>query len=374
MTREDINKLALTKIDHTKCLILELTTGFGKTKIAIDLINHICNKINNPSILLIVAKTVHKETWRKEINKWGGINYNNIKIECYESLKRYTNSTFDIIVLDEVHHLSINRANILNTIHIKQALIGLSATIKKETKEYFQRKYNASFIKYSLKEAIENDILPEPKVYLIPLDLNKTRPTYKIEKFGHPVITTQRGCYNILSTMVDWYKDKYYRTGNNRLKLLWLSTAGKRLKWLSEQKEYFVLQLLHKLKDYRTLTFCSSINQSENLGKYNITSKNKASTDNLNAFNEKKIKHITACSILNEGVNLTDCRIGIFCSINSSDILIKQKNGRLLRHHSPIIIIPYYKNTREEELVTKMTEEYHEDSIVTINNIHDIKL
>lgn len=30
MTRDEVNKLALEKIDTTKCLILELITGFGK--------------------------------------------------------------------------------------------------------------------------------------------------------------------------------------------------------------------------------------------------------------------------------------------------------------------------------------------------------
>lgn len=47
---------------------------------------------------------------------------------------------------------------------------------------------------------------------------------------------------------------------------------------------------------------------------------------------------------------------------------------RILRHKSPIIIIPYFKDTREEELVQKMIEEYSEESIVTINNINEIKL
>lgn len=47
---------------------------------------------------------------------------------------------------------------------------------------------------------------------------------------------------------------------------------------------------------------------------------------------------------------------------------------RILRHKSPIIIIPYFKDTREEELVQKMVEEYSEESIVTINNINEIKI
>ena len=72
--------------------------------------------------------------------------------------------------------------------------------------------------------------------------------------------------------------------------------------------------------------------------------------------------------------NLTNCRIGIFCNLNSSEIIVKQRNGRLLRHKSPIIIIPYYKNTREEELITKMLEEYNKDSVKIINNIKNIQL
>lgn len=73
-------------------------------------------------------------------------------------------------------------------------------------------------------------------------------------------------------------------------------------------------------------------------------------------------------------VNLTNCRIGIFCNLNSSEIVVKQRVGRILRHKSPIIIIPYFKDTREEELVQKMIEEYSEESIVTINNINEITL
>ena len=91
-------------------------------------------------------------------------------------------------------------------------------------------------------------------------------------------------------------------------------------------------------------------------------------------FNANRIKHITACNILNEGVNLTNCRIGIFCNLNSSEIIVRQRVGRLLRHKSPIIIIPYFKGTREEELMQKMIEEYSKESIITINNINEITL
>lgn len=373
MTREEVNEKALQQIDKHKYLILELATGFGKSKLAINLINHIQSKHNKTvNILLLVAKTVHKQTWLNEINKWGGLNNSWITIECYESLKKYKDTTFDIVVCDELQHLSELRKEILETITINLSFIGLSATIKRELKDYFKYKYNANIISCSLGRAIEDNVLPEPVIYLLPLSLDNSKYTFKAKKFKREFITTQKGYYDTLSSLIEWYKGKYFITRNERIKNLWLSTAGKRLKWLSEQKEYIITSLLDKFKEQRTLTFCSSIEQSERLGKYNITSKNKDSVKNLDMFNSNKIKHITAVNILNEGVNLTNCRIGIFCNLNSSEIITKQRTGRLLRHKSPIIIIPYYSNTREEELAIKMLEEYNPNLIKKVYNINSI--
>ena len=379
MTQKEARDLALSKVDGAKYMILELITGFGKSKLAIDLINHICDRVFRndecpTTILILVAKTVHKQTWKDEIEKWGGIKSDYITIECYESLKNYENSYFDVVVADEMQHLSEARIDVLETIHINESFIGLSATIKRDMRDYFIHSHKAEVIKCGLKEAVEDEVLPEPTVYLLPLTLDTTNYTYKVKKFGRDIITTKKGYYDSVSSLIEWYKNKYFNSRNERIKNLWLSTAGKRLKWCAEQKEALVLSLLDKFRNYKTLTFCSSIEQSERLGKYNITSKNKASVKNLEMFNLNKIKHITACNILNEGVNLTNCRIGIFCNLNSSEIVVKQRVGRILRHKSPIIIIPYFKDTREEELVQKMIEEYSEDSIISVDSINDIKL
>lgn len=73
-------------------------------------------------------------------------------------------------------------------------------------------------------------------------------------------------------------------------------------------------------------------------------------------------------------MNLVNCRVGIYANLNSSEIIIKQRLGRILRHKNPVIIIPFYKDTREEELVQKMLEDYNPELIKIINNITDIKL
>lgn len=73
-------------------------------------------------------------------------------------------------------------------------------------------------------------------------------------------------------------------------------------------------------------------------------------------------------------VNLTNCRIGVYATLNSSERMITQKLGRILRHPKPIIIIPYYKYTRDEEIVQKMCENYNPNLIKTITNLNEIQL
>lgn len=377
MTREEASNLALSRIDNVKCLVLQLGTGFGKSKIAIDCTNKICNKVTKrlgepANVLILVSKITHKKTWKEEIQKWGGLKTDNVALECYESLKKYQNKSFDVVICDEAQHLSEKRLEYLKSIKIDEVLICLSATLKRELCYYLKSEYKADFIKCDIKEAIEDDVLPEPTIYLLPLKLNNSICNYRYKKFKNTMVGTQLSYYNNLCSLIEFYKNKFYRTRNDRMKNMWMRACTDRLKWLSEQKENVVIHLLNKLKDVRTLTFCSSIDQTERLGKYCINSKNSKSLEYLDMFNNKEIKHITSCNILNESVNLVDCRVGIFCNLNASDVIVKQRNGRLLRHKRPIIIVPYFSNTREEQLVTKVVENYKENSVITVKSVEEI--
>ena len=177
-----------------------------------------------------------------------------------------------------------------------------------------------------------------------------------------------------MSGSIERLKNMAITTGSQVRKNQWLHKAGERLKWLSNLKNAIIPRILLELKDERVLTFCNSIQQTEILGKNCINSKNKKSAQTLKDFNNGLINHITACNMVNEGVNLSNCRIGLYANLNSSDVIIIQRLGRILRHPSPIIIIPYFKHTRDEEIVKKMTVNYNPELIYTIKSIKDIKL
>ena len=404
MTREEIYQQCVEKIAKTNCLLMELSTGVGKTKISLDLTNYLIGSqwykdkevIN---ILILVAKRVHKQTWQAEIDKWGGIHHPTAKInicmECYESLKNHCRERWDIVLSDECHHIGSSiRLDYLKTMRFGY-FIGLSATIPLKLKQLFKFRYHADVVSCDIVEAINDDILPEPQILLFPLLLDNRNPTEEWEinaKLGgkpvygsirdlwrlkkqkvHAIISmTQKQKLIEYDKLIDWSKNQFMRTHNEAIKQTWLFHAGKRLEFLANCKLGIVGDILLKLAKERTITFCKTIEQAETVGEYCIHSQNAKADEIYEKFNKKKINHITAVNILNENANLVDCKYAIFTNLSSSETIQVQRIGRSLRHKSPVIIIPYYQGTREEELAKKMTEGFNKDYIKTIHSIQEI--
>ncbi len=392
ITRETVGDEVLNTTNPN--ILCELPTGFGKSKIAIDLMQKYAEGKAISRILIVAPRLVLFSNWKAEIEKWGASNLlNYIEFTTYVSFPKRVGN-WDIVVFDEAHHLSERCREYLSDFQIEHSIL-LSATIGRDLKKELKTLFTNLYVyKVSARQAIDEEVLPDPKVYLIPLFLDNTLVTHEIVKNRSKSNTitipyserwkwkdvknqkivircTQQQKYDEMSSMISWYKKKMFQ---EIFKNLYLQKSGERLKWLSEQKTQYVKWLLSKLGNYRTLTFCNGIAQTEELGKYCINSKNKESERNLELFNDGKINHITACNMLDEGMNLKNCKIGVYSVLNSSDRMITQKLGRLLRHPEPVIFIPYYVGTREEEIVQKMKENYNPLLVKTITNLTEITL
>lgn len=368
-------------------ILCELPTSFGKSKIGIDL----ALRDNPNGILIVVPRLVLINNWKEEFIKWGLKSWlDKVSFSTYVGLKKHVEEDWDCVIFDEVQHMSERCREFISTMTIYHSIM-LSATVTRDMKwELSQLFPDFQCYTVKMKEAIDNEILPDPKVFLIPLELDNTHAGYTM--IEHPKATTIKTCLykdrwsylrnkslqvhikcteyqyvKELDNKIEFWKRQYMRTRNEGVKAKWLFLAGQRLKFLSQIKNPIILSLLDQLKSERVLTFCSSIEQTEVLGENCINSKNKESSFVLERFNSKKLHHITACNMLNEGMNLVDCRIGLYANLNSSDIIIKQRLGRILRHKNPIIIIPYFIDTREQELVEKMLEDYNPDLVVKTN-------
>lgn len=393
MTREEISQ-EVQELQGENFL-LELSTGTGKTKIAIDKLKSVHN--GNRKVLIVVPRNVLKDTWKEEIKKWWKKCPLDITYSTYASLHKYAGQWWWAVIYDECHHISERCQEFIPEIRSDYNIL-CSATVKKSQKYVFKGLFSPLVI-YSkaLRETIEDGILPDPKVYLIPLILGNAPTEYIYKNKGkkgtvvqcnwskrwdtirkvrnNPIMIrcTELQYYSDLDSQINYWKRRAMM-GNKIAENRWLHLCGERLKWLSSKKTGYVMKILGHLRDYRTLTFCNNIEQTESVGSYCINSKNKDSAKYLEWFNKGKINHISACNVLNEGANLENCQIGIYANLNSSEIIVKQRTGRILRHENPIIIIPYFINTRDEELVNKMKENYNPDLIKVIKNVEEIKI
>lgn len=376
-------------------ILLELPTSFGKTRQALDLMS----KRSPKSILILVPRLVLINNWKKEFAKWGYTDYlKYVTFSTYVGIKKYKDTEFDMLIADECHHFTEKSLDYIHTIKVKSNIL-LSATVGKFKDELKANFTDLYCYQISMNKAMDSNILPYPRVYLIPYTLDNIAGihtlTLRESKKGKSVtcnyadrwkylkdksyttvtaICTQHEYIFEISQKIDYLKRMYMRGRNEALKNKWLYLAGLRLKMLSNFKNPIIINLQVMLRNYRYITFCNSVEQTELLGKNCINYKNKQSAGILDSFNEGNIKHITSCNMLNEGMNLVDCQIGIYASLNSSEIMIKQKIGRLLRHTQPVLIIPYYKGTRDEEIVERMLEDYNKELITEVDNLNDIKI
>ena len=394
MTREELLQEILK--DSGKSILIEAGTGLGKTYLALSKVDKLAPKGN---ILVVIPRIVNIDTWKEEFKKWGFTKYlKQTKFVTYVSYPKLKGQTFDIQIFDETHHLSERCRKSISLINSNHNIL-LSATIKKTLRFELNRIFkDLHTYQLTTKEAIDNEILPQPRIILIPLQLQNGVPTLsmwknpkapkvveisyaqwlkgkwtylksKNKQLGVKIRCNEVQYYNELNGLIDWCWDRYYKCAVPKQKAIYkqayLRACGERLTWLSEIKTSYVSSILKQLNNTRTLTFCNGIAQTEKLGKYCINSKNKLSKEYLKMFNNGEINHITACNMLNEGVNLSSCQIGIFANLNSSEIMQVQKIGRILRHQKPIIILPYYQCTREQEILTKMLEQY-DNSLISV--------
>lgn len=400
MTRERLIQLAVKGTEEFTSVALLWATGVGKSAAAIKMANAYLKGIKSrkAQVLLVVAEVPHKDNWQKEFDKWGNINAS-LTIECYASLHKYRDTKWDLVIYDEAHHLGSDlRKEIFYSIKSVKNIF-LSATMSDELISFIEAKVGKLGIsRISLQDAIDNNILPEPHIHLVPLTLdNFTKDQLVIEEWGdakkrvpiycelkdkwtylrnkkqYPNVKLCMRCtalqkYNYYTEQFEYWKKQYMNFRQERTKNKWMQIGIQRKRFLGEIKTGAVLKLINSLKNKRFICFCASVAQAELLGKENaIHSKRKKSDTIIKSFNDKKINSLYAVGMLQEGQNLTDIQVGIIIQLDGTERPFIQKFGRSLRAEDPHQYIFYYKNTRDEEYLENILLEVDKIFIDTVD-------
>ena len=400
--RTPIQNEAFKKLFKYNNLLLKWGTGTGKSRVAVLACDYIYDRELDERILLLVAERAHKDNWKKEFVKFLGEErakevLSIVAIECYASMHKYKNTTWNFIIFDECHHLqSEKRQEILETMD-SYYVLALSATPGRAAYDALSWTFGRFEIdEISTQDAIDSEYLPEPKIVCIPLELERFERTETIDMkmSSRTVITisdnwsnrwkylrnkqkyaryeiifhcTQKEKYEYINEQFEYWKKQYFRNqGNERLKNMWLQWGSRRKRFLGELKTTRALELINGLRESsrRFICFCSSIEQAHALGgERAVHSQNKNSPAVIQSFNDRKIDEIFAVGMLVEGVTLTDIETGIIVQLDGNERQFIQKSGRMYRSENPLIYIFYYKGTRDEEYLQKALEGINEEYV-----------
>lgn len=390
-------------------VILKWATGCGKSKMTIDLINHQCRTLSYPTkVLFVVAERAHINNWQDEFNKWHlDINKVATDVCCYASLKKYKDFHYNIVVLDEGHHcfsekrmaaLEELKENLYPNAHIYLLSATLSSSKIAAIEEIFGR-FTVSSI--TLKDAIQSDILPDPKVYVVAMELDDRRPNQTIEarKGDNPIVVdwanrnkykfkgvpytircTQKEKNLWFTNEMEYWKQRYENSHNSYHHNNWKNLGSQRKRFLGELKTEAVYRLIQRIpKGKRFVCFCASVKQAGILSSDKTISSRKSSKYNqrvIDNFNSGFINSIYAVGMITEGMNLNRIDMGIITQLDGKERLFIQKFGRALRAEDPVAFIFYFKNTQDEVYLKNVLENVDAKYVqhITINQLNNVKL
>ena len=386
LQRDLIQSRAVISSAKHKHLVLEWSTGCGKSLASIKIIEAILK--DNPSATgyIVCKESTHKKNWIDDVKKHGyGHILNNITLLLYASAKKM--SKCDFIILDECHGLTPKRmAVIKNFVDKNTAVIYLSATIEKQKKYLISEiaRYTEKYYKISLLKAIELELLPEPEIVIhrVKLENNSTRNNVFLMKKGTATKAHKAECdyhqrwdvfgkYQNIHLSVRCNEQEYYdlitdqmnynlemsRSGPTAMrtpcKNKFLNLGSKRKKFIAKAKSAKARRLVEEFRSesYRFVCFTGSIEQSVMLGsESSVNSKNSKEYNQelIDCFNRQDCSELFAVKMLRESVNLTDIQKGIVVQLDSTIGSFYQMLGRCLRHEFPQMHLLILEDTQDE--------------------------
>lgn len=176
-TRDERQEEARVRWIKSKCRgTIVASTGFGKTRVAINCIKSVLNKYPSMKVLIVVPTIGLKEQWTSllDIN---GLSLN-CSVEVINSASKH-NITCDILCIDELHRAAASTLiSIFTTIKYRY-ILGLTATFERlDGRHELLEKYCPVIDEITLVEAQLNGWISNYKEYQVILDVDDIS-TYK---------------------------------------------------------------------------------------------------------------------------------------------------------------------------------------------------
>jgi hypothetical protein len=416
VSRDDLQE-ACKKIPKDLDVCLYWTPRTGKTRAAISI-------FEGSSVLILSNTELIRDSWKKELieykEKWTSICYQSLKTQRDTAYDVIVCDEADLVTdnyLEQILEIKFKRIIFLTGTSTFRTNL-LFSKLNKVTGNK-SLKWEIDF-----NQAISWGILPKPRIVLLGLNLRNDplkrdqlfskgadkKKKNVIAKFGDrwKYLRDKTINLNIQCTEKEWYEMKnkeieYFKEILNDFKKLKeleeledfaseeyqelrvkvksypapVSVYENKLKrlglerknWLADKKNRYIrrIEKYFNLTEKRTIIFANSIPQSEFISEeHSIHSKQKipkGEISNLEKFNNGEHNKLVSVGMLDRGVSIINVDASIILQIPATQASATQKASRNLLDNSPLLIIPFFRETKDEENVQKFVRQFKKEYV-----------
>lgn len=354
---------------HNNIGLVAMATGTGKSKIAVDKIAEFQSVDPDIRALIIVpTEKLRDENWRDEFLKWNQdfLWNNNVERSCYASINKIEGEIFDIVILDECHNITPNNSRFFENNTVK-SVIGLTATPPTDKiKQTILQQIGLDIVyRVTLDEAVSWGLVAPYKITVIKTSLDSSKRRIKFGK----ALLTELSAYMLFTKFIDDFDVETATTKDYIKKELFIRMRMHLIYGL-ESKATAAHFLLNKIipEEQRTLIFAGNKKQAESMCEHFFHSS--SSSENYNRFKRGEINRLASVRALNEGDNIDNLDNALIIQINSKELDLVQRVGRIVRYredHLANIYILVARNTMDEVWLMKAMSSFEKERIEYIN-------
>ena len=316
-------------------------TGFGKTRVALNLIDAFVTKNPTAQVLVVVPTQVLKDQWLEQIDARGlGLN---TRVEIINTVIKL-NWSYDLLIIDECHRaVAESLSKVFQKVEYKYILC-LTGTLERlDMRHLLLDKFAPVCDRITIEEAEQYGWVAPHKEYVVVLDVDLSEYNSWNARFNKAFAFFNYDFNVAMKAATDVrVRSKVAKDLNADVKLVTVM-AMEFVRSLKARKEFIAnhpkkLEVARKIiearKDRKILTFSSTIKQSESIGPgYVLHSKKskKQNQETIEKFNNDKCGVMHTSKSADEGVDIAGVNTEIILSVDSSKIRKGQRVGRAIR-------------------------------------------
>lgn len=354
---------------------LEAVTGFGKTFVALLILQDMNERMPTGKALIIVPTQNLKQQWEEQITN---LHITNAHVMVINSAVKMEHNC-DLLILDEIHNYMSDVFSSIFACTEYRYILGLTATLDKDDHRYHIIEKAAPVIDtIGLREAVRNEYVSQFQVFNLGLRMNDEEEAKYKEitdaYYKHFAIFNNR-FHSAMRCMTDrQYLSVFTRNlaGWDEQQVLnsaraWnrAMNARKQLIYQSATKMEAARRLI-EIFDVPTISFSESVKFANAINKttqpwsdvYHSKMSKFARQNVLDSFadNRTDIRVIHTARALDEGFDVKGIELAIVCSGTSTPRQDLQRTGRAIRFKegkTGVIINLYLKDTQDEKWLKK---------------------